>query len=649
MPDKQQRRPRPEPPAPEDAAADAASEAPMIWDVWSRPESKYRVRAIVLLIVDTVLFAGLGVFAFWLRSGLLFAPRMANYWAEFWRTFQPAGEDRIILSDLLTFPISIYDVPLQIVVLGLLLAALVSIPILISILYRFPACIPFLLVIAFLAMMPWLALTVAGSCLLASVKPFRFSFRYASALLGLSLVVVYFFSASRQSASAVQLLDSPADQIKFVAPWVLAIIASCVVCGFVLVIARAVNYRPGAVLPLLATMFAVPVLLFEFYVGRDELQYRLLMHRYGPGSAFFADKDVSDEYARAVDLRMRMHDEPAPPREAVEAQVDLRWQLELELLSDRRTLFAEHRDEAIRACDRFLHHYPDSRYACNALYVRGLAKDMRVDLSTFRSDKVIRFYNTFPDASSRHSWEKLYAIESQSRLTPLSAVALLRLAQLDARECNVAQAIDRLETLIRNFQDPAVATTQPIGNAGPLQSTFATRRPAASLTVPIESTLFEARRFLDLLRSNGSPPGGDPLYGFAPMCGTDASWKNTHVFGMLRLSPRDAYNYSKNLRLLLQRYPDCLLADNIQLEIAKREDDLVKRTALLEDCVNRRHPGDALPEALFRLGEAYQQAERPGDARQAFQRILTEFPDSIWKHQAELKIPKLPITSESGV
>ncbi len=213
----------PSPAAVQPADAAAETEAPTIWDVWSRPGSKYRVRAIVLLIVNVVLFGGLGVFAYWLRSGMLFAPRMAHYWAEFWRTFQPAGDDRVSLSDLLLFPISIYDVPLQMVVLGLLLAALVSIPILVAILYRFACSIPFLLVIAFIAMMPWLALTVAGSCLLASVRPFRFSFRYASAMLGLVLVVIYFFSASRQSPVAVQELASPSDRIMFFVPWVLAI------------------------------------------------------------------------------------------------------------------------------------------------------------------------------------------------------------------------------------------------------------------------------------------------------------------------------------------------------------------------------------------------------------------------------------------
>ena len=46
--------------------------APLL-DVWSRSGSRYRVRAIVLLGVNVLLFAGLACFAFWVRSGVGFA------------------------------------------------------------------------------------------------------------------------------------------------------------------------------------------------------------------------------------------------------------------------------------------------------------------------------------------------------------------------------------------------------------------------------------------------------------------------------------------------------------------------------------------------------------------------------------------------
>ena len=49
-------------------------------DVWSRSGSKYRIRAIFLLAVNIVLFAAVGSFAYWLRSGEVFAPARQGYW-----------------------------------------------------------------------------------------------------------------------------------------------------------------------------------------------------------------------------------------------------------------------------------------------------------------------------------------------------------------------------------------------------------------------------------------------------------------------------------------------------------------------------------------------------------------------------------------
>jgi len=43
-----------------------------------------------------------------------------------------------------------------------------------------------------------------------------------------------------------------------------------VLMAIVLMIAKLVNYRPGAIAPLLAVMFAIPVVLFEVEVGRDD-------------------------------------------------------------------------------------------------------------------------------------------------------------------------------------------------------------------------------------------------------------------------------------------------------------------------------------------------------------------------------------------
>ncbi len=153
--------------------------------------------------------------------------------------------------------------------------------------------------------------------------------------------------------------------------------------------------------------------------------------------------------------------------------------------------------------------------------------------------------------------------------------------------------------------------------------------------------MFEAARFRDLLQSNAPPLAGDPLYGMEPLCGPSVRDPGDLPFGFLHLDPRKA-GYAENLRALRMRYPHDQLVDNIELEIAKSEPDVERRIEHLEACVNSPLARDALPEALFRLGEACQEAGRMAEARVAFHRIVTEFDEAVWARKAGERIRRLP-------
>ena len=619
----------------ERASAQAAAEPTVISDVWSRSGSKYRVRAIVLLVINVLLFGGVGCFAFWLRQGRYLAPALDNYWGLLWQTCLP-GSGAHTLTRMLTFPINLQEVPLQIVIHGLLLSALVSIPILVSILYRFHSCLPFVAVVGFLALMPWLALTLLGSCILASVRPFRFSFRYALALLGLVLVVIYILGVSIQSEPAASVLANPGHRVKLVAPWILAVLASCVLLALGLGLAKVVNYRPGVIAPLLATMLALPIALFEEYVGRDELNYRLLEYRYGPKSAYFQDKDAQDTFER------RVHEDHAVARpdrsyEAIAGLEDLRWQLELESTSDRRNLFTRYQEQAARECDWFVKYFPDSRHAAAVLYLKGRALDMRVDMVQLRDAKKLVFYDTYPAVASGETWQRLVVNAPDS---PCTAVALLRLAVLAARGGDVDRAID----LLRQQQrfETSGATTQPGSATSGIKGLLKTAPPESGLQIPVEGVVFEGKRLLDMLENNR-----DPLYGDDPITGP-RSGEAFPRLGWMLFDPQSEH-YRKNLLKLLERYPDCQLSDNIEVELAWTLSGARERIAALERCVERyaRRSGvasvtrDAVPEALHRLGEAYLTVNRPAEARRALERLVSEYADSIWRERAEQRLATL--------
>ncbi len=603
------------------APAAQADAQPPIVDVWSRTAIKYRARAIVLLVVDVVLFGGLCTFAYWLRTGALLAPAQANYWAQLAETFHPSRDTSVSLGSLLTFPISVEEVPLQIVILGLLLAALVSIPILVSILYRFPASLAFVSCVAFLAMMPWLAITITGSCVLASVRPFRLKFRYASALLGLVLVLAYFYGAARTVSPAVAVLANPADRIKFIAPWLLATVAACVVMGFVLLIARMVNYRPGAIAPLLAMMFALPVALFEFYVGRDELHYRIIEHDYGPSSAYFAERDISAEFERAVRAAWESRAEPRPALDTVRDNAELAWALSLAGVPDPyATALAEHRHAAVDKIDWFLRHYPDSRYVVNALYLKATALDMRADPMAFSQDKVLRFYSSLPAQPSWRSWRMV--VENGPR-TPMAAVALHRLAMLEAQAGDLDGALARLDTLVKTFGESS-------GQAGQSADTIKavlTRKPVeVTLGISIDRHLLEGVRLRDLLRNNR-----DPLYGDEPLV------------RFLRFDPRSSF-YADNLREMIERYPRAQITDNARLELALAAPSVRERVAALEQCAADFPDGDAAAEIGFRLGETFRESQVFVRAREAYERVVRDHPDSVWARLAREHLRVLPTT-----
>ena len=596
---------------------------PEIVDVWSRTTSKYRIRAVVLLAVNVLLFAGLAGFAYWLRSGEVFAPAFGGYWDEFAQTFKFGRQTTVTLVSFLDEPISVQDVPLQIPIVGLLMAALIAIPILVAILYRFWASLPFIAVVGFLAVMPWLAITLLASCLLASVRPFRTRLRFMSALFGLVPTVIYLVLAWKGSAETLAGTVDPIDRIKFVAPWALAIVAAAAAFAVVLTIAKVVNYRPGAITPLLAIMFGLPVALFEFHVGRDELHYRLLE---ALSEAHFADVDASLDLEQAVWRAWLRHPQPRRRWEDVYEIEEQKWLFELGTdMGPYESELIRHQSELTRRCDWFREHFPDSRYSLNALFIKARALDMRVDTAEFRRTKWIRFYDEFPNAASGDTW-RIIAENSPDSL--LGATALVRLAQLDARAGDVERALHKLQRVLAAPAHQETPVTQrAVPEEGVLRGVLDREAPEASLRTAFHQVLLEAHRLYELLARNT-----DPLYGYEPLSRprhrTAPLW-----FGLMDLDPRHE-SYIDNLRVLRSAYPDCQLEDNIDLEIAQATSSLTLRIERLEELLRRFPRRDAVPEALFRLGVAYKAAGRPEQSHAALSRLATAYPDSVWTRQA---------------
>lgn len=591
-------------------------------EVWQWSGSKYRWRAIILLLVNALVFVALGAFTFWLRTGRWVAVPFDKYWEDWWRAFDPTRPEQLTLIDYLLYPIPADQVPWMMVIMGLVLAALTAVPILVAMLYRFPYSLIFTAIIGFVAVLPWLAITTTLCCLLVRLRVLRFSFHYATALVAMLPLLAYYAFATRNATTAMTL--PPADLARLYVPWVLAIVAACLLIAVVLLLAWMVNYRPGAIAPLLAVMFVVPIVLFEVKVGRDELYYRLLEAEFGPTSKthFVAGLDAAAAIRQLA--RMRVEDPEGSPvaLRAAEEQVALEWQLRL------TTEVADQRQEVVSACDVFLSHFPGSRYVANALYIRGRAIDMRVDYGLFRRDWRLGFYKDFPAEASRSVWQDLHERFVRSGFWGYAA---LRLAMLDARTGQMNSAVTLLEGVsarAAEVEGPNATQESPKS----WRTLFGTRPVPGSLDVDPAAVAIEAAKLHHLIVNNRDPQQDDRA-----------------LRRLLSFDPRHPM-YRTNLRQLRaeinQKYPLTALRDNLDVLIAATDPSDSRRIEALKACVEelKGDPhSDALPRARYELGMAYREDNRSAEAVTVFEEVVRLHSDSPWAIEAGRRLANMVV------
>ena len=596
-------------------------------DVWSRAGRKYRTRAAVLLAVDMVLFLGLCMFTYWLRTGSM-PFHSQEYFSLLFRSFKVNGADTVSLTDMLLWPISVERTPLQVVILALVMAALVSVPVLVSILYRFPFALPFAAMISFVAVMPWLGITGIAACMLASLRPFRMGFRFGSAMLGLVPFALYLYLSTRSTGEPPP-GATPLEQFKLYTPWGLSLMVACFNLAVVLSIASIVGYRPGAIAPVLAVLFAVPVVLFESKIGQDELYYSVLEANYGPASlACFKPEGLPQfiqQHAEAEQIyETKIYQSAHESLEDVQRQWrlgqgtinQLKQKVESLALADTE----QDRIDTVQHCQKFIADFPDSRRVPAALYLQGRAIDTQLDLTRLRSDGAIRFYDDFPSTISSGVWRSLAGSYPNH---PLAAMAMYRMAVQAVRQNKPDEAADLLGRAL------ALAEQRRMVHASPSEGWFAPLMPlppaeVESLGVELEDVALAARELLELIQANGH----DPRYGSAPLA------------LLMRMDPHST-RYHDNLAWLDGHCPDSALHDNLHLlgvltsqSVSVRIEELTQHLASF--------PGqDSVPQAAYELGRLLEADTRFEDAMARYESLQNGFPHSVWTELAMQRIPAL--------
>lgn len=597
-------------------------------DVWSRAGRKYRTRAAVLLAVDMVLFLGLCMFTYWLRTGSL-PFHSQEYYSLLLRSFKINGADTVSLTDMLMWPISVERTPLQVVILALLMAALVSVPVLVSILYRFPFALPFAAMIAFVAVLPWLGITGIGACMLASLRPFRMGFRFGSAMLGLVPFALYLYLSTRSTGEPPP-GATPLEQFKLYAPWGLSLMAACFNLAVVLSIASIVGYRPGAIAPVLAILFAVPVVLFESKVGQDELYYSVLEANYGPTSYTSFRPESLPQFIQQQSEAEQIYVTKIylPTHESLE-DVQRQWRLGAGAIGQLKQKVEslavadaeQDRTETVLHAGKFIADFPDSRRVPAALYLQGRAIDKQLDLVRLRGEGVIHYYDDFPSTISGEAWRSLAGSYPSH---PLAAVALQKLAVQAMRQGKSGEAVDLLGRAL------VLAEQRRTRPASPSEGWFSLLMPSPpeveSLGVELEDVAMESRTLLELIQANSQ----DPRYGSEPLA------------LLMRMDPHSP-QYRDNLAWLDGHCPNSVLHDNLHLlsvlssqSVSVRIEDLTQH---LVDFAGQ----DSVPRATYELGRLLEADTRFDDAVARYESLRGKFPDSVWTELAVQRIAVLKL------
>ena len=95
------------------------------------------------------------------------------------------------LEKLIQAPLSIFEYPAQIFVMGLLIGIFISAPILTSQLMSFNYSILFVIILSFIAGLPGLAIAVLIGAFAAALRPLRFRSRYIAIVLCTSPALIY--------------------------------------------------------------------------------------------------------------------------------------------------------------------------------------------------------------------------------------------------------------------------------------------------------------------------------------------------------------------------------------------------------------------------------------------------------------------------
>ncbi len=546
-----------------------------------------------------------------------------------------------------TGPVNIFEYPWQILVLGLLMAILSFVPILISQLLSSRYCVLLILMAAFIAKLPGLALFLTVSCVAVACRPLRFRSRFISIVLCSSPLMIYWgiFGGTANI-----------DPVKWglsYTPWLTAWICGLAICGVVLGIGHYTRYKPGATSLVMAVAFAIAGFTFFDKISFAESDYQIYVVRNSPDeSTEFHSRSITSVIDRAADNPLLNKDifltfstskkDDSEKREVVrsrlldelEAMANIVWPLWFTEQADSDIYdFESKRNARIEELNYFISHHRKSKRMPIALYYKAMLREYLPNVKSLREKEILEFYNDHPRLEVFPDWVLLYRDYPES---PESLEARWRIA------INLCRKGD-FETAVSLCRE-AIAKAEKFKNTLPTE----TDNDGAAFSLPawtviterkLNDVYFHLRSLVEFLDNNDVQ--------------SDEGFKSrlAAFIGMNRYDPE----YNKQLEHLLSISPDNdPLRDNIQLASILTISNPEERKKVLGEFITANKHNDSVIQASYELGlstvqiwrqfpeESPQRAALLNDARTILNNVIKNYPQSVYSIEAGKKLNALP-------
>ncbi len=570
------------------------------------------------------------------------------------------------LGRFVVMPVNIFEYPWQILVLGLLMAMISFVPILISQLLSSRYSVLLVLMTAFIAKLPTIAIVIAVCCAAVACRPLRFRSRFISIVLCSSPLLAYW------GAFGGYVDVDPVKWGLSYAPWFSAWLLGLLIAAVVLAIGHYTRYKPGAIA--FVTIFSLLVAGYVFFdrISFAESDYQIYVVSNNPEECSdFHSRSISDIVDEAaseplpeknitmpvfpedvhwydseqdIEQRVDTNDDDQDQREQLleelEVMVNINvWPLWFMENADKDFYdFKRKRNARIDQLNYFINNHPGSKRMPIALYYKAILREYLPNPKALRRNEELKFYSDYPRPEVFPDWVRLYRDYPQS---PESLEARWRIAVNLCRKGDFQTALSLCREAVNLSEKVKERLSEQSSNDTDI---FIPPAETAIAERELEDILFRTRYLMELIENNNKP--------------NDQAYK-LRFASFLGLNPYKI-EYSEKLKILLDQCGEqCPMRDNLKLAVIRAKPDNAEKKKQLEDFISQHPKADCRPEAMYELAlcciqirreleqDSPERAEYLNQARQILERITQQYPESVFNGQAQSSLNGLPREEQS--